>query len=115
MRWQLRCLAALAAGVVANRNSTLASQNAAIAATAQADFARADQQARLATSRDWAAAAVNNIGVDPDRSILLALQAVVGDLLRGQGLDTRSRGSAPPGRISAAAIRGTARPRQRRE
>jgi WD40 repeat protein len=69
-------LAALAAGFAANRNSTLATQNAAIAATAQSDFARADYQARLASSRAWAAAAVSNIGVDPDRSILLALQAV---------------------------------------
>ncbi len=69
-------VAALAAGFAANRNSTLATQNAAIAATAQSDFARADYQARLASSRAWAAAAVNNIGVDPDRSILLALQAV---------------------------------------
>ncbi|MBI3242691.1 MAG: protein kinase [Chloroflexi bacterium] len=37
---------------------------------------RAEQQARLASSREWAAAAVSNVGVDPDRSILLALQAV---------------------------------------
>jgi len=70
-------IAALATGVVANRNSALASQNAAIAITAQANFARAEQQGRLATSREWAAAAVNNIGLDPDRSILLALQAVM--------------------------------------
>jgi WD40 repeat protein/transcriptional regulator with XRE-family HTH domain len=72
----LAVIAALAAGVVANRNSTLAAQNEVIAITAEANFVRADQQARLATSRDWASAAVNNIGVDPDRSILLALQAV---------------------------------------
>ena len=37
---------------------------------------RAEEQARLSTSRELAAAAVNNIGVDPDLSILLALQAV---------------------------------------
>jgi WD40 repeat protein/transcriptional regulator with XRE-family HTH domain len=72
----LAVVAALATGVVANRNSTLAEQNAAIAITAQANFARAEQQARLAISRDWAAAAVSSIGADPDRSILLALQAV---------------------------------------
>ncbi len=72
----LAVIAALATGVVANRNSTLAEQNAAIAITAQSNFARADQLARLALSRDWAAAAVGSIGVDPDRSILLALQAV---------------------------------------
>jgi len=37
---------------------------------------RAAQQTRAALSREWAAAAVSNIGVDPDRSILLAMQAV---------------------------------------
>ncbi len=72
----LTVIAALAAGVIANRNSTLAAQNEAIAITAEANFARADQQARVAISREWAAAAVSNIGVDSDRSILLALQAV---------------------------------------
>ena len=72
----LAIIAALATGIVANRNNALAAQNAAIAVTAQANYVRADQQARLATSREWAAAAVNNIGVDPERSILLALQAV---------------------------------------
>jgi WD40 repeat protein/transcriptional regulator with XRE-family HTH domain len=72
----LMVIAALTAGIVANRNSTLAAQNAAVAVMRSADFARAEQQARLAMSREWAAAAVGNIGVDSDRSILLALQAV---------------------------------------
>jgi WD40 repeat protein/transcriptional regulator with XRE-family HTH domain len=72
----LAVAAAAATGVVATRNSTLAAQNAAIAVTAQANFARADHQARLASSRAWAAAAVSNIAVDSDRSILLALEAV---------------------------------------
>jgi len=72
----LAVIAALSAAMVANRNSTLASQNAAIALTAQADYGRAEQQARIASSRDFAAAAINNIGVDADRSILLALEAV---------------------------------------
>jgi WD40 repeat protein/DNA-binding XRE family transcriptional regulator len=72
----LAVVAGLAAGVVAQRNSALAAQNAAIAITAQSNFSRAEEQARLAISRDWAAAAVSSIGVDPERSILLALQAV---------------------------------------
>jgi WD40 repeat protein/transcriptional regulator with XRE-family HTH domain len=72
----LTVIAALAAGVIANRNSNLAAQNETIAVTAQANFSRAGQQARLAISRELAAAAVSNIGVDSDRSILLALQAV---------------------------------------
>ncbi len=37
---------------------------------------RAKKEARLAASRELAAAAVSNIGVDPELSILLALQAV---------------------------------------
>jgi WD40 repeat protein/DNA-binding SARP family transcriptional activator len=36
----------------------------------------AEQQARLATSRELAAAAVSNLQVDPERSVLLALQAL---------------------------------------
>ena len=72
----LAVMAALTAGIVANRNSTLAAQKASIAATAQEDAARAEQESRIASSRDYAAAAVSNIGLDPDLSILLALQAV---------------------------------------
>ncbi|MGQ0600495.1 MAG: nSTAND1 domain-containing NTPase [Anaerolineales bacterium] len=37
---------------------------------------RAEREARLSTSRELAAAAVNVIGADPERSILLALEAV---------------------------------------
>lgn len=37
---------------------------------------RAQEQARLATSRELAAAAVNNLQVDPERSVLLALRAL---------------------------------------
>jgi WD40 repeat protein/DNA-binding SARP family transcriptional activator len=36
----------------------------------------AQEQTRLATSRELAAAAVNNLQVDPERSVLLALQAL---------------------------------------
>ncbi len=45
----------------------------AIAETQQQE---AENQARLAASRELAAAAISNLGVDPERSILLALQAV---------------------------------------
>ncbi len=107
----LAILAAIAAGVFANRNGLLAAQNAAIANTAQAantqvvanaDLAQANAataaaeanvrataeaiavqerelaegQARLAASRELAAAAINNLDVDPERSVLLALQAL---------------------------------------
>src|SRR5262249_19265635 len=37
---------------------------------------RAEQQAQLAFSRELAAAAINNLDIDPERSILLALHAV---------------------------------------
>jgi WD40 repeat protein/DNA-binding SARP family transcriptional activator len=37
---------------------------------------QANQNTRLATSRELAAAAVNNLQVDPERSVLLALQAL---------------------------------------
>jgi WD40 repeat protein/serine/threonine protein kinase len=37
---------------------------------------RAEQQTRLTTARELAGAAINNLDVDPERSILLALQAV---------------------------------------
>ncbi|MGB3716491.1 MAG: hypothetical protein WA996_18890, partial [Candidatus Promineifilaceae bacterium] len=52
-------LAAIGLGLLANRNST-----------------EAQEQARLATSRELAAAAVNNLKVDPERSVLLALEAL---------------------------------------
>jgi len=53
----------------------------ALAASILAVFAfvqqgRAEREARTATSRELAAAAVANLDVDPERSILLALQAV---------------------------------------
>jgi WD40 repeat protein/class 3 adenylate cyclase len=43
---------------------------------AQAQARRAEQEARLATSRELAAAAVSNLDVDPERSVLLALQGL---------------------------------------
>lgn len=44
---------------------------------------RVTEQALLATSRELAAEAINNLEVDPDRSILLALSAVSGVQSRG--------------------------------
>ena len=43
---------------------------------AQGEAVRAESQARIATARELAAAAVANLDVDPERSILLALAAV---------------------------------------
>lgn len=45
-------------------------------AAAQAEQQRAEEEKRLAKSRELAIAAINNLEVDPERSILLALQAV---------------------------------------
>lgn len=100
----LAILAALAAGVFANRNGTLAAQNAAIANTAQIASTQAiaqesiaqvesnnrataeavavqqrqsaEAQARLALARELAAASISNLEVDPELSVLLAMQAV---------------------------------------
>lgn len=76
-------VAALFAGVFANRNSTLASLNAEIAGTAQANEAIAVQeqqvaqeQALIPSVRELSNAANLNLEIDPERSILLALQAV---------------------------------------
>jgi WD40 repeat protein/transcriptional regulator with XRE-family HTH domain len=83
-------LAAILAGVFANRSNTLARNNAAIAATSQAEASarataesiallereQAQHQALIASVRELAAAANLNLNVDPERSILLALQAV---------------------------------------
>ncbi len=55
----LLLLTAIGLGLLANRIAT-----------------GAQEQARLATSRELAAAAVSNLSVDPERSVLLALQAL---------------------------------------
>jgi len=56
---------------------TVALAVAAVLATAAAVFARqANENTRIATSRELAAAAVNNLQVDPERSVLLALQGL---------------------------------------
>ena len=49
---------------------------AVLAVTALIFNQRANQQARLSASRELAAASIGNLDVDPERSILLALQAV---------------------------------------
>jgi WD40 repeat protein/DNA-binding SARP family transcriptional activator len=53
-------------GLQSNQNAT----------TAKAERQRAEQETRFAHAREWAVAALNNLNVDPERSILLALQAV---------------------------------------
>ena len=88
-------------GAQANQNATAANQNAQAAAVAQAtsianaataqqakgeadtqrDAARQSEanaltQQRIATARELAATALTNLGVDAQRSVLLALQAV---------------------------------------
>ncbi|HMV28894.1 MAG TPA: WD40 repeat domain-containing protein, partial [Anaerolineales bacterium] len=53
-------------GVQSNRNAILA----------QEERDRADESAKISFSRELAAAAINNLDEDPERSILLALQAI---------------------------------------
>jgi hypothetical protein len=79
----LATVAAIVAGVFANRNSTLATLNAEIASTAQANEVIAVQerqtaqhQALISSVRELSSAANLNLEIDPERSILLALQAV---------------------------------------
>lgn len=47
-----------------------------VAITAQTNAARAEEQATIAFSRELASAAISNLDLDPERSILLALSAV---------------------------------------
>ncbi|HSL46133.1 MAG TPA: helix-turn-helix domain-containing protein [Anaerolineales bacterium] len=76
-------IAAVFAGIFANRNSTLAVSNAEIASTAQANEAMAlqerqtaQQQALISSVRELSSAAEQNLEIDPERSILLASEAV---------------------------------------
>lgn len=46
------------------------------AAVAQANAAQAESERRIATARELAASAVSNLTIDPERSVLLALQAI---------------------------------------
>jgi len=74
-------------GVQSNRNATTAQNNAATAqiakdnalnaqATAEAERLRAENEKQLAISRELAIAAVDNLDIDPERSILLAIKAM---------------------------------------
>lgn len=76
-------VAAIITGIFANRNSTLAASNAEIASFAQANEAiavqerqAAQQQSLISSVRELSSAADLNLEIDPERSILLALQAV---------------------------------------
>ena len=83
-------IAAILAGVFANRNGKLAVTNASIAATSQAEASaraiaevnamneskKAQHEALIASVRELSSAANSNLSVDPERSILLALQAI---------------------------------------
>ncbi|MDX1417426.1 MAG: protein kinase, partial [Candidatus Promineifilaceae bacterium] len=66
---------------IAQRATAVAEAEFRATAEAQAVAERntAEEQSRLATSRELAAAALNNIDVDPELSILLALQALESD------------------------------------
>jgi len=83
----IMALTALFFSVQSNKNAVTAQDNAATAqvakdnainaqATAEAERLRAENEKRIATSRELAAAALSNLDVDPERSILLALRAV---------------------------------------
>ncbi len=69
-----------AASVLAFANAATAQFNEQSRATqqavAEAERHRAEGEKRLATSRELAIAAVSNLEIDPERSILLALQAL---------------------------------------
>ena len=71
---------AIVLGNRANHNAADALDNANLAqqneAAAKASELRAQAEERIATARELAAASLNNLNVDPERSILLALQAV---------------------------------------
>lgn len=65
--------AAIGFGNQARVNESIAQENANTASQAQA---AADKEKRIASARELAAASENNLSVDPERSILLALQAI---------------------------------------
>lgn len=72
--------AAIVLARVAGNNSQIAQANARSAQTAEANAIQqrqvAEEQANLASSRELAAAAINNLQADPQLSILLALEAI---------------------------------------
>jgi WD40 repeat protein len=64
---------AQAASTQANAQRDLAQQAEATAVNLQA---QSEREARVARSREWASLAINNFDSDPERSVLLAMQAV---------------------------------------
>lgn len=90
---------ALFLGVQSNQNAAQAEQNALAATNAEATAvanadaahkaeAEAVRQQRITLSRELAGNAINNLDVDPERSILLAMQAVT-TTLRVDGTTTK--------------------------
>lgn len=79
---QLRRRAYFLAGVLlvtlllAGLATFFATRASTLATNEQAARLQAEEAGRLATSRELAAAALNNLDVDPERSIMLALQAI---------------------------------------
>jgi WD40 repeat protein/DNA-binding SARP family transcriptional activator len=74
-------------GLRSNQNAITAQNNAATAQVAkdnaisaqaivEAERLRAESEKQLAISRELAVSAVNNLGIDPERSVLLALHAL---------------------------------------
>jgi WD40 repeat protein len=86
----LLAVTAVMFGRQASQNAQTAQAEANTRATAQANAEmqqkEAEKQARLATSRELAAAAVKNLEVDPELSILLALQAITTTYAADDGL-----------------------------
>jgi hypothetical protein len=77
---QARAAEAIAAEATAEAEvvvrSTAEANSLAAQATAEAERRRAEDETRTALARELAAAAMSNLEIDPERSILLALQAV---------------------------------------
>ena len=67
-----------------------------VVATNQSE--RAEREARIATARELAAAAVANLEADPERSVLLATEAVETHAIGRRDRASGGRGGAPPGR-----------------
>ena len=68
-----------------------------------------EREARIATARELTAAAVANLEVDPELSVLLAIEAVAEDALVGRHGAPGSGGGAPPRRRGVATRAGGAR------
>ena len=74
-----------ALALVGRRVGSLSHGPIGVALFARQQTQRAEQETRLSTSRELAASALNNLTVDPERSILLGLQGVqVADTVEAQ-------------------------------